>query len=500
MTATIAPSPEPVASAAELFDRYDAFVDTLGCGAQAKRLRRGAARAFLDRHADVAAWMTRPTDARLRDIRRLGAWPFLAWCFVEQVVVPDVDLVAAKAKGEHYALWSSRHADDIARARAVAATLGWGQAWTHRVCANTLPLVCLTLGLPLNALTSADLDRFAAALDAAPSIGAHARQVHRAQLYGVRQVCYQLGGTDEVPRQAWRREVTLTDQVARLPQPEIRRVALRYLETVDTVLRPATVRGRAAALAVFCDWLAQTHPEVIRLDQLTRSHIEAFLVWTHGRAWWGRLARDKPISASHAAHQIVDLKTFLDDLAAWGWAERPTQTVLHRSDIPRLPSRLPRALASDVDRALMAAVGHLDDVFARCAITILRGTGLRLGELMDLELDCLWDVPDHGTWVKVPLGKLDTERLVPLDKATLAAFDTWTAQRGPLRALPHPRDRRPADFLFVAAGRRLSTKRIAKASSTPQPRPACTAATNNRCASHPTSCATPTPPAWSTPA
>jgi hypothetical protein len=32
------------------------------------------------------------------------------------------------------------------------------------------------------------------------------------------------------------------------------------------------------------------------------------------------------------------------------------------------------------------------------------GEGLRLGELLDLELDCLWDLPDHGTWLKVPLG------------------------------------------------------------------------------------------------
>ncbi len=108
----------------------------------------------------------------------------------------------------------------------------------------------------------------------------------------------------------------------------------------------------------------------------------------------------------------------------------------------------------------MTAVAQLDDCFARCAITILRGTGLRLGELMELALDCLWDVPRHGTWLKVPLGKLGTERLVPLDEPTLAAFDAWTAQRGPQRALPHPRDGRPTDFLFVAAGRRLFTKRI----------------------------------------
>ena len=60
----------------------------------------------------------------------------------------------------------------------------------------------------------------------------------------------------------------------------------------------------------------------------------------------------------------------------------------------------------------MAAIGRLDDPFARIGLTLLRGTGIRLGELLDLELDCVWDSPSHGSWLKVPLGKLGTERTV----------------------------------------------------------------------------------------
>ena len=443
-----------------LLARYTAFVDGLSCGEQGKRLRRRAARTFLDAHPDLTAWMARPTPTRLADIRRTGAWPFLSWCFVEHVVIVDVDLLGAKAKGEHFAVWADRHADQVARAHRVAVDLGWGPWWSHRVCANTLPMVCLTAGVGLPELTETLLDRFEADLDAAATITAHARQVHRAQLYGVRQVCFQLGHIDAVPRQAWRREVTLADRAARITQPELRRVVLRYLETIATVLRPTTVTGRAATLVVFCAWLAEHHPEITRLSLLSRSHLEAFLVWNHRRTSHGRATRGKPISPGHATQQIVNLRTFFEDLAAWGWADTPTQTLLHRTDIPRGAKRLPRALPPDVDQALMRAVAGLDDAFARCAITILRGTGLRLGELMDLELDCLWDTPRHGTWLKVPLGKLGNERVVPLDEHTLAAFDDWTARRGPHRALPHPRNGQLTDFLFMASGRRLFTKRI----------------------------------------
>jgi len=144
---------------------------------------------------------------------------------------------------------------------------------------------------------------------------------------------------------------------------------------------------------------------------------------------------------------------------------------VHRSDVPRLPAPLPRALSPDVDTALMAAVAGLADPAARAGITLLRGAGLRLGELRELELDCLWDLPGHGTWLKVPLGKLNSERVVPLDPPTLDALDAWMRVRGRQRALPHPRDGRPTDFLFASGGQRAAPPGSAAASTTPSPRP-----------------------------
>ncbi len=52
---------------------------------------------------------------------------------------------------------------------------------------------------------------------------------------------------------------------------------------------------------------------------------------------------------------------------------------------------------SDIDTALMNAVGQLDDVFARVAIIVLRHTGIRIGELLDLEIRHLVDYGHNGT-------------------------------------------------------------------------------------------------------
>ena len=50
--------------------------------------------------------------------------------------------------------------------------------------------------------------------------------------------------------------------------------------------------------------------------------------------------------------------------------------------------------------------------------------------------------------------------MVPLDAPTLATLDAWIAARGQQRSIPHPRDGRPADFLFVERGRRLTAWRL----------------------------------------
>jgi hypothetical protein len=90
------------------------------------------------------------------------------------------------------------------------------------------------------------------------------------------------------------------------------------------------------------------------------------------------------------------------------------------------------------------------------ALLLLRATGMRIGELLDLELDCVHEVPDAGAWLKVPLGKLDTERMVPLDDDTVDLVDRIVAHRSPARPLPHPRNGKLVEFLFTHQGRRLS--------------------------------------------
>ncbi len=150
----------------------------------------------------------------------------------------------------------------------------------------------------------------------------------------------------------------------------------------------------------------------------------------------------------------------LEDIAAWGWADAPTRRLLFVADIPKLGKALPRALSPDVDTALMAAIANLDDDSARAGLQVLRGTGLRVGELLDLELNAVIDYGPTGTWLRVPMGKLASERSVPLDGPTLDVLDQWATRRGAHRSIPHPRTGKPTDFLFTEHGRRLGATRL----------------------------------------
>lgn len=439
---------------------YARFVSGLSIGPNAKRQRRNAASRLLQAHPDLVAWMERPTPARLADLRRSGAWSFVTWCFLEGIVAPDLDLVLAKTPGDLYAEWGQRHRSDVEKIVKVAGQFNWSNNWTRDVSRGGLAVMCLWAGKVLDELTDADFDAFSVAVDTAPSARRDARNHNHARAFSLHQACYELGLCTTTPRKNRPRAATLAETLEALPQPDIRRVALRYLEVVSSTLRPSTVLMRADSLIVFGEYLAADHPDVVRLEQLDRAHIDGFLIWNHGRPWRGWLARDKPVAASVSKRAVVDLRAFFEDLAIWGWAERPSRPLIFASDIPRLDRPLPRALAPDIDRDLMAAVASLDDPFARHGLTILRGTGMRLGELLDLELDCLWDTPAHGTWVKVPVGKLGTERTVPLDAVTLTAFDAWMAHRGRQRPLTHPRDGHLAEFLFMERGRRLSAYKL----------------------------------------
>ena len=87
--------------------------------------------------------------------------------------------------------------------------------------------------------------------------------------------------------------------------------------------------------------------------------------------------------------------------------------LVRQSDFPKLPRYLPRPLTVEADRELQRRLRDSKKPDA-WGLLLMRRTGLRIGELRGLEYHCV-RYDGHRPLLKVPLGKLNTERLVPLD-------------------------------------------------------------------------------------
>lgn len=177
------------------------------------------------------------------------------------------------------------------------------------------------------------------------------------------------------------------------------------VQTLALTLQPFTVVKYEYVARHFVGYLRATFPEVRRLSQLRRD--------PHMLGWFRWLCELRPPIGNHTREQrLLCLRRLLDDLAAQG---HPLQHgLIIREDFPTRPQYLPRALSPEDDRRLQEELRRADNLYSN-ALLLTRATGIRIGECIHLPLDCLRHVGPTQWALHVPLGKMHTERLVPLD-------------------------------------------------------------------------------------
>ena len=313
-------------------------------------------------------------------------------------------------------------------------------------------------GRRLEELTGEDLDELAGACAArAGRTGADLRHYSSA-IHTTRQVLFHLGVLANPPVNLHTRlRQSLPRRMADVPEP-LRPSFVAYLDRLTATHARSTVGGITTRLAAFGRHLAQVDSTLLTLAGLDRRrHIESYLTAV-ARATHTRTGA--PLAAGERRARVIAVSCFLADITEWGWPEAPTRKLIFRADIPKLDRPLPRYLTPDLDRRLAEALHEWWNRLPADALLLARATGLRVGEIVDLELDCVHEIPGQGAWLKVPLGKLDTERMVPLDEETVTLIDRIVAQRSPGRPIPHPRTHRPTEFLLTRHGQRISTQHL----------------------------------------
>jgi site-specific recombinase XerD len=180
----------------------------------------------------------------------------------------------------------------------------------------------------------------------------------------------------------------------------------RAVDSSTAALCPDTIRHYRGTVRNFLSYLGAAHPEVMRLDQLHRDpHVLGWMSHLRGQA--------PPLSTASYINRLITLRFVFHELA---WAE-PLLEVAHlirREDIPRKPHRLPRPLTAQQDQALQQEFLKRNDLGGNVFL-LIRHTGMRIGECADLSSHCLRSTAPHQWAIHVPLGKLKTERMVPVD-------------------------------------------------------------------------------------
>jgi integrase len=312
-------------------------------------------------------------------------------------------------------------------------------------------------GRPLNQLTDLDLDDFIAACIEREERTGKGWKHYELAISNTRRVLFHLQvlAAPKAPTST----VAFADRLHGAT-PAVQAALVAYLERKRATCAPKTVSCLATRLKHFGLFLADVDPALRSITDLDRRrHIEPYL---SAQVDAINTKTNQVITVAERSRRVLALAGFLTDITEWGWPDAPGRRLVFRDDIPRLPKVLPRYLPVDADRRLAEQLrrpGGGNELAAH-ALRLQRACGLRIGELLDLELDCVHEVPSQGAWLKVPLGKLESERMVPLDDDVLELIDHIIAIRSPGQPLPHPRYRRYAQFLFTHHGRRLSQNAV----------------------------------------
>jgi site-specific recombinase XerD len=172
------------------------------------------------------------------------------------------------------------------------------------------------------------------------------------------------------------------------------------------------------------------------------------------------VAQKPPLSNHTREEYLLCLRRLLDDLAFQGHPLQPGLII--REDFPIRPEYLPRPLSPEDDQRLQEELRRSDNLYSS-ALLLTRLTGIRIGECIHLPLDCLHHVAPEQWALHVPLGKLHTERLVPLDSEGLRLVARILELRAQASAA---RLRKSEGFLLPRVGGRFAlfqTLRVALA-------------------------------------
>jgi site-specific recombinase XerD len=205
--------------------------------------------------------------------------------------------------------------------------------------------------------------------------------------------------------------------------PTLEQILAAQIRALAPTLRPSTLRNYRCATRRFLSHLRTAFPDLHRLSQLRR---DPHMLGWFASLWQPHSPSHAPLSNSTRRQHLNCIRRLFDDLSSNG--HTLPADLIRCEDFPPLPRYLPRALSHADDELLQQQLCCKDDL-PHLALRLMRATGIRVGECIDLAVDCLRQLGPDQWALHVPIGKLHSERLVPADAELRAIIARMLALR-----------------------------------------------------------------------
>jgi integrase len=372
------------------------------------------------------------------------------WLMVTGRLRPSADYLVL---GRPYVgeIAARHHRDFHDRYTSVSADLGF-TATVTRLQWSALVKIAVLFGATIDQITQDAIDQGRVELTAAirrhrPS--GKGAQALSGSLYGGQMVLFHAGVLDTAPRRQRRDGAEARAAAWETVAPLLASTLCGYIEQMRLSLRPSTMVRTEAILREFACWLAHNAPEVTAVAELRRSHIEGYKLHLAVR----QSADGRTLSKTAIATHLGALRSCFERLTEWHGDDAPTRVLVFSGDLPRRDAPLPRFLDDGASAKLLRAARADPDPFVRLCVEFLARTGLRKGEFLDLTVDSVVQI-GAAYWLHVPVGKLRTDRYIPLHPQLKDLLDEWLAARPTSLRSP---------YLFIERGHRMTTGRVESA-------------------------------------
>jgi integrase len=415
----------------------------------ARRCRQGGVHGFTRRFGDLAGWSA-ATVATRRQVRT-EVMSFAAHAIVACGLAVDPSFVVTSG-----CRWGKyirdAHPNQATTFAAQAASLGFCDKEIHRMWAH-LAKICVIAGAGPEQLTTQEYQQARTVLhDTVLTVRGHRPKTLSTPLFGLDAVMYHRGQAPapDVRRRWTGRPVNEVDWegLAEIA-PTLVATMRRYLDQCALSLRPSSVTLFDTTLRQFAASLTAADPPVTRVQDISREHIEAYKQQLAERPGY----HGKPLSKTTLGMRMGHLRTFFTRITEWGYDDAPARTPVYASDRPRLDKPLPKFLDDAQAAAFMNAARALPDPLDRLIVTALARTGMRRGELLGLTVEAVVQI-GTGYWLRTPIGKLHTDRYIPLHPQLKDLLDAWIADRPDWQA---------SALLLTERGRPIPPTRVDKA-------------------------------------